>query len=181
MTRMPRDRAALSRFLSRTPFFGGLDDIALRHVVGMTSERTFSRGAAVFREGEQGRSMYVVESGELVALKSGDSGRAVRLMHLKPGDFFGETTLIEMQPRPFSVMVESEARLLELTNADLYKLYQDDVKSYVLVLQNITRELCRRLRRASVRITAYADEAGDEVTQIRDTQPELPRAKRRSP
>ena len=28
MTRMPRDRAALSRFLSRTPFFGGLDDIA---------------------------------------------------------------------------------------------------------------------------------------------------------
>ena|SRR5947208_848760 len=44
-----------------------------------------------------------------------------------------------MQPRPFSVMVESEARLLELTNADLYKLYQDDVKSYVLVLQNINR------------------------------------------
>jgi hypothetical protein len=54
------------------------------------------------------------------------------------------------------------------------------VKSYVLVLQNINRELCRRLRRASVRITAYADEAGDEVTQIRDTAPELPRAKRRS-
>ena len=77
---MPRDRAALSRFLSRTPFFGGLDDIALRHVVGMTSERTFARGAAVFREGEQGRSMYVVESGELVALKSGDSGRSIRLM-----------------------------------------------------------------------------------------------------
>ena len=41
---MPRDRTALARFLSRTPFFGGLDDIALRHVVGMTSERTFSGG-----------------------------------------------------------------------------------------------------------------------------------------
>ncbi len=122
---MPRDRAGLARFLSRTPFFGGLDDIALRHVVAMTNERIFPRGTAVFREGEQGRSMYVVESGELVALKSGDSGRAVRLMHLKPGDFFGETTLIEMQPRPFSVVVEHETRLLELTNADLYKLYQE--------------------------------------------------------
>jgi CRP/FNR family transcriptional regulator, cyclic AMP receptor protein len=177
---MPRDRSGLANFLSRTPFFGGLDDLALRHVVAMTNERTFERGASVFREGDQGRAMYVVESGELMAMKNGDSGRAVRLMHLKPGDFFGETTLIEMQPRPFSVVVEHEARLLELTNADLYKLYQEDVKSYVLVLQNINRELCRRLRRASVRITAYADEAGDEVTQIRETQPELPRAKRRS-
>ena len=163
---MPRDRAALARFLSRTPFFGGLDDIALRHVVGMTSERTFSRGAAVFREGEQGRSMYVVESGELVALKSGDSGRAVRLMHLKPGDFFGETTLIEMQPRPFSVRCERQATVHELTNADLYQLYKQDVKAYVMVLQNINRELCRRLRRATDRVTQFADDEKDEITQL---------------
>ena len=43
---MPRDRAGLARFLSRTPFFGGLDDIALRHVVAMTNERIFPRGLA---------------------------------------------------------------------------------------------------------------------------------------
>jgi hypothetical protein len=55
------------------------------------------------------------------------------------------------------------------------------VKSYVLVLQNINRELCRRLRRASVRITAYAAEAGDELTQIRETGPELSPIKRGSP
>ena len=166
---MPRDRAALAKFLSRTPFFGGLDDIALQQVVGMTTERTFPRGGSVFREGEQGRSMYVVESGELVALKSGDSGRSVRLMHLKPGDFFGETTLIEMQPRPFSVVVEREARLLELTNADLYKLYQEDVKSYVLVLQNINRELCRRLRRADNRIAEIADTSRDLLSDVMET------------
>ena len=110
-------------------------------------------------------------------MQNGDSGRPVKLMRLLPGDFFGETTLIEMQPRPFSVMVEREARLLELTNVELYKLYQQDVKSYVLVLQNINRELCRRIRKASNRITAYADEAGDDVTQIADSSPALPRLK----
>jgi hypothetical protein len=36
-----------------------------------------------------------------------------------------------------------------------------------MVLQNINRELCRRLRRADKRITELADEAGDEKTQIR--------------
>ena len=175
---MHRDMGGLARFLARTPFFGGLDDKALRRVAEMTNEREFPAGATVFGEGEQGCSMYVVESGELVATRNGGSGRAVKLMRLAAGDFFGETTLIEMQPRPFSVTVERDARILELTNADLYRLYREDVKSYVLVLQNINRELCRRLRRASVRITAYAAEAGDEVTQIRDTQPELLPVKR---
>jgi CRP/FNR family cyclic AMP-dependent transcriptional regulator len=178
---MPRGSDDLARFLARTPFFGGLDAPALSRLVAMTHERTFPSSATVFREGEQGCSMYVVEAGELVAVRNAGSGRAVKLMRLVAGDFFGETTLIEMQTRPFSVEVVQDARLLELTNADLYRLYREDVKSYVLVLQNINRELCRRLRRASVRITAYAAEAGDEVTQIRDTQPELLPIKRGSP
>jgi len=177
---MARDAAALAEFLARTPFFGGLGGEALRRIVGMTVQRGFAPGAAVFREGEQGRSMYVVESGELIAVQNGGSGRPVKLMRLGPGDFFGETTLIEMQPRPFSVMVERESRLLELTTVELYDLYRQDVKSYVLVLQNINRELCRRLRKASNRITAYADEAGDELTQIADSRPDLPRVKRGS-
>ena len=54
---MARDLAALTRFLGRTPFFGGLDDRGLRLAVEMTHERQFAAGAAVFREGEQGSSM----------------------------------------------------------------------------------------------------------------------------
>ncbi len=156
----------LKEFLTRTPFFGGLAQASLDQVVGMLVERSFPAGDAVFREGEDGRSMYVVHSGELIATQAGGSGHAVRLMRYSEGDFFGEMTLIEMQPRPFSVIVEKDARLWELTNMNLYQLYRTDVKAYVLVLQNINRELCRRLRRAGNRITEFADEDGDERTQI---------------
>ena len=174
MPRM-RDVSGLTRFLEQTPFFGGLQAAQLRGLVAMTVERTYERGAIVFTEGEQGSSMYVVQSGELAAMRAGESGRPVKLMRLSAGDFFGETTLIEMQPRPFSVLVEKHARLLELSNRDLYRLYQTDVQAYVLVVQNINRELCRRLRRASRRLTEYAERAGDELTQIRDTGPVLPK------
>ena len=159
-------------FLRRTPFFGGLDEAALARVTSLLRESPFAAGALVFREAETGRSMYVVESGELLAFQNGDGGRTVKLMRLHAGDFFGEMTLIEMQPRPYSVVVEREARLLEFTNMDLYKLYREDVKSYVLVLQNINRELCRRLRRAGDRIAEIAGD--DDVTQIglpRPTEP----------
>ena len=59
-----------------------------------------------------------------------------------------------MQPRPFTARVDKDAILYEHTNKDLYRLYKEDVKAYVLVLQNINRELCRRLRSAGDRIAA---------------------------
>ena len=163
--------ATLADTLSRTPFFGGLPPETMERLVGMLVEREFPARSTVFREGETGRSMYVVKAGELVANQAGRSGNAVRLMRFFEGDFFGETTLIEMQPRPFTVLVERDARLWELSNMDLYQLYRSDPKGYVLVLQNINRELCRRLRRAGNRITEVADENDDERTQIRGDGP----------
>jgi len=42
--------------------------------------------------------------------------------------------------------------LYELTARQLYSFYKSDVHAYVIVMQNINRELCRRLRRADHRI-----------------------------
>ncbi len=53
-------------FLVRTPFFGGLDGAALDRVIGRLTEHKYPASASVFQEGEQGRSMYIVRSGELL-------------------------------------------------------------------------------------------------------------------
>lgn len=157
----------LKSFLTGTPFFGGLEDVALDRLAARLKERAFAAGELVFREGEAGSSMYIIESGQILLCAIGaGSGPLVRLVRLGRGDFFGETTLIEMQPRPFTARVDQAARLLELSNVDLYRLYREDVKAYVMVLQNINRELCRRLRRSDSRIAAMAAAAGDERTQI---------------
>jgi CRP/FNR family cyclic AMP-dependent transcriptional regulator len=42
--------------------------------------------------------------------------------------------------------------LYELTAQKLYTYYKADIHGYVIVMQNINRELCRRLRRADNRI-----------------------------
>ena len=76
---------------------------------------------------------------------------------LKPGDFFGEMTLIEMQNRSATVVAESPAVLYELTARNLYTCYKSDIHAYVIVIQNINRELCRRLRRADNRIAELVD------------------------
>jgi len=142
----------LKAFLLATPFFGGLSDASLDLLVSMLVERRFDVGATVFAEGEQGRSMFIVHSGALAVSKLADSGRAIRIAGLAPGDFFGEMTLIEMQSRSGTVVAESPTVLYELTARDLYTCYKTDIHAYVIVLQNINRELCRRLRRADNRI-----------------------------
>jgi CRP/FNR family cyclic AMP-dependent transcriptional regulator len=142
----------LKAFLIATPFFGGLSDAGLDLLVSMLVERRFDVGATVVAEGEPGRSMFIVHSGTLVVSKLGDSGRVIRMAGLEPGDFFGEMTLIEMQNRSATVVAESPTMLYELTARNLYMCYKADVHAYVMVMQNISRELCRRLRRADNRI-----------------------------
>jgi CRP/FNR family cyclic AMP-dependent transcriptional regulator len=142
----------LKAFLVATPFFGGLPDASLDLLVSMLVERRFDAGATVVAEGEPGRSMFVVRSGELVVSRLGNSGRAIRMTGLAAGDFFGEMTLIEMQNRSATVVAESPTVLYELTAQKLYTCYKADIHAYVMVLQNINRELCRRLRRADGRI-----------------------------
>jgi CRP/FNR family cyclic AMP-dependent transcriptional regulator len=142
----------LKAFLCATPFFGGLSDASLDLLVSMLVERRLDAGATIVAEGEPGRSMYIVHAGHLVVSKLGDSGRSIRMSDLEPGDFFGEMTLIEMQNRSATVVAETATVLHELTARNLYAYYKADIHAYVIVMQNINRELCRRLRRADRRI-----------------------------
>ncbi|WP_374546517.1 Crp/Fnr family transcriptional regulator [Rhodoblastus sp.] len=149
----------LKAFLVSTPFFGGLSDASLDLFISMLVERRFDTGARVVSEGEPGRSMYIVRAGQLGVSKRGKSGREIRMAVLGPGDFFGEMTLIEMQNRSATVIAESPIALYELTAQNLYAYYKADIHAYVMVMLNMNRELCRRLRRADSRIAEMADDS----------------------
>jgi CRP/FNR family cyclic AMP-dependent transcriptional regulator len=151
----------LKAFLLTTPFFGGLSDASLDLLASMLVERRFDAGATIVAEGEPGRSMFIVHSGLIVVSKLGDLGRTIQITNLEPGDFFGEMTLIEMQNRSATVVAESATVLYELTARNLYTYYKADIHAYVMVMQNINRELCRRLRRADRRIAELSANASE--------------------
>lgn len=152
----------LKAFLLATPFFGGLSDASLDLLLSMLVERRFDAGATVVAEGEPGRSLFIVHAGQLAVNQRGDSGRVIPVIGLAPGDFFGEMTLIEMQNRSATVVAESPTVLYELTARQLYTFYKADIHAYVLVMQNINRELCRRLRRADKRVAELQEFHADQ-------------------
>lgn len=151
----------LKAFLLATPFFGGLTDASLDLLISMLVECRCDAGATIVAEGEPGRSMFIVKSGRVAVSKRANSGSVVPISVLEPGDFFGEMTLIEMQNRSATVVAESPTVLYELTAQKLYACYRADIHAYVIVLQNINRELCRRLRRSDDRFTGH--KVGEDI------------------
>jgi len=144
-------------FLAKTSFFGGLTPEVVATVAAMLKEKRIAAGELLFCEGDDSKSMYIVHQGALIFKRHCHDGTQARLLMMRPGDFFGVTSLIEMERRPFSCTAEKDSVLYELTNLDLYKLYKTDPKTYLLVYQNIARELCRRLRKAGERIAALEE------------------------
>jgi CRP-like cAMP-binding protein len=68
---------------------------------------TFAPGEAVYKEGDPGDLMYVVQSGELEVRRHG-----VRLETLGEGNIFGEMSLINEEPRQVTITALTEARVV---------------------------------------------------------------------
>lgn len=149
---MATDIGSCRDFLRSISLFGGLDDASLERVEGMLIEHTLAPGAIVCSEGEQGRSMYVVASGEVEVRGMNSRGVQVPIVRLGQGELFGEMTLIEIQPRSATVVAMELCTLYALSQKDFHKLYVEDLNAYILTLQNIARQISRRLRQADNRI-----------------------------
>jgi CRP-like cAMP-binding protein len=96
-------------------------------------------GHFVFREGDAGSEMYIIESGSVEVLRA---GRNEAVATLGPGDFFGEMAILEDQPRFASVRARAATRLLKVDRAAFAGMLRDNFEIAVRIM----RKLVSRLR-----------------------------------
>ena len=91
--------------LEATTLFGHLAPAELDSLRRATCERSFTTGQEIFKEGDPGDGVYVVKEGvvQISALVGG--AERVVLARFLPGDFFGEMSLIDNQPRSATASV----------------------------------------------------------------------------
>lgn len=165
---MNKDVQDLLTWLPTIALFGGLEEPALKRVIDLLGVHHVQPDEAICKQGESGRAMFLVRAGEVVVCRDLPDGRRIKMVRMGPGEFFGEMTLIDIQKRSATVMVEKPALLYSLGNRDLYSLYQTDVAAYVMILQNLCRELSRRLRATNAKLQDLAaDDDEIENTLIR--------------
>jgi CRP-like cAMP-binding protein len=132
--------------LKNIGLFGALSDEVLEHLARTLTVDTPQVGEVLFREGEAASAMYVVISGEMEVLKRSKTGVEARVAVLGPSDWFGEMSIVDIQPRSATVRALAPGRLVKITPSELDALYRFDLRSYAIVILNLARELSRRLR-----------------------------------
>lgn len=126
--------------LSEIDLFASLQPSALALLAERATERVLPRGEVLFEQDAEGRSMYLIVSGEVEVSRDGR-----RLATLGAGEHVGEMSLLDDEARSATVRATEDALLLRIGRRDFHSL----VTSHSEAALAIMRSLSQRLRRAS--------------------------------
>src|SRR5258706_13888868 len=107
--------------LKAVPFFTQLAEGELDLIRSLAAEKHYPKNAVVLTEGEMGDSLYMIQSGKVKVFIGDQEGREMILKILGPGDFFGEMSMIDKQPRSASVSTVASWVVFVLSHAAFEK------------------------------------------------------------
>src|ERR1044072_3243218 len=103
------------------PLFGSLSDDATHELLTLLKSRSVVAGTSLFRAGELGDAMYLIQSGRVrIAVPDAD-GKEIVLAELAQGYFFGEMAIIDGKQRSADAAVIEEAQLAVLSRENFLR------------------------------------------------------------
>ncbi len=109
--------------------------------------KVFPKGTILFREGDTGEDMYIINTGKVKIFKEVGGNEKV-LAVLSQSDFFGEMSLLNKKPRSASAEVVEDAKMLVINNST----FDTMIRSNSEIALRIIRILAKRLEDADVQI-----------------------------
>ena len=159
------------------PLFASLDDAAAGELRDLLRTRDVAAGAALFRTGDDGDAMYLIESGRVRITITDDDKKTITLAELAQGDFFGEMAIIDGKQRSADAIISEAARLailsrdnflrfirnnplvaLEMLSATFGRLRRTDKLLQQRVSRNVNEEQAKRM--------TIADRAADALAEF---------------
>jgi CRP/FNR family transcriptional regulator, cyclic AMP receptor protein len=141
--------------LRQKMLFLGLSDGQLQSIGSIMRKRTYREGDEVIRRGDLDDTLYVIEKGsvELRVPDPEDVDQVISVFEKGSyvdegyaGDFFGEFSLVGLEPWNATVTARERTALLQLKRDELYELFSRDIDLQIGMILNIARVLSRRLR-----------------------------------
>jgi CRP-like cAMP-binding protein len=137
----PLDQTVLLRQVS---IFQQLSQETLADLAKRVWHKQAEAGSLIVSHEEPGDALFVIAKGKVKVVLYGETGREIILSILKDGDFFGEMSLLDRQPRSANVVAIEDTELLCL-DRDAFQTHLTANPSTAL---GILAEMSRRLRHA---------------------------------
>ncbi|MGH7214993.1 MAG: DUF1003 domain-containing protein [Tepidisphaeraceae bacterium] len=135
--------------LRTIPLFSQLGDDDARALASLLKERTFKRHEPIFWIGDTGTEFHIVRDGQVMLSFPDESGKENLLALLKPGDFFGEISLLDGGPRTATARAQTDCTLLSLDREQFQLFLSDHGGAAIHIISVISRrqrETMARLR-----------------------------------
>lgn len=123
--------------LGEVPLFARCSKKELDFVASRTDEVDVPAGRQLARQGQSGDSFYLLLEGESDVEVDGKLRRT-----LKPGDFFGEISMLDRGPATATIVTRTPARLMVMSHSQ----FRDAIKSSEPLLTKVMAAMGARLR-----------------------------------
>ena len=144
--------------LRSVPLFASLDDEAAKDLRNLLSDRVVPQNTRLFRQGDKGDAMYLIESGRVRISIRDDDRQEVTLAELAQGDFFGEMSIIDGRQRSADAQVIEDARLAILSRDAFLSFVRNNPDVALEMLSALTDRLRRTDELLRSRVSRNANE-----------------------
>lgn len=130
-------------FLKQTALFAGINEAELQAIAQYVIPRTFKQGEIIFHEGDPGRFLYLVKSGQVRIFINGlDGSETSVILFGKPGDIFGELAVIDGLTRSASAVALGETVLYTMSRES----FREQMRRFPQLALNFMKVLSQRVR-----------------------------------
>jgi CRP-like cAMP-binding protein len=133
---MALSREEKAEMLRRVELFAALPKDVLSAAAERAVEVEFPASRQMVRQGEVGTGLFVLTTGRAKVIRDGE-----QIAELGPGDFFGELSVIDQEPRIAQVVAEEPVTCLALASWDFEKILTDAPAAALTLLRTVTRRL----------------------------------------
>ena len=128
--------------LSKIPLFSALDTNTLEELSSLMVRKEFKRNQTLISQGDLSRSLFLIESGRTKVFSNDEDGKQTIFAFLSAGDYCGELSLLDGEPRSASVVALEKTLTLQLS----YPQFDAFLKTHPELSYSIFRALTSRIR-----------------------------------
>ena len=131
--------------LTSIPLFSNMSSKHLELLSAQACHLSYVKNSIVIAEGDYSDSLYILRQGKIRIYISDNSGREMLLNELGAGDYFGDLSLIDQEPRSASAITACDCEVSVIKSEDFMQCLHDNPEMAVSLLQ----VLAKRLRAAT--------------------------------
>jgi glutaminase len=135
--------------VSQSALLEGLSPEEVKVVHGFLEHRQYEAGEVIIQAGDPARELFLLSRGLVSVFLPLENGARKRLATFSPGMAFGEMAIIDRAPRSATITADTPVSCDLLSLARLTALGVTHPKIKIRLLENLSLDLCRKLRKAN--------------------------------